>query len=437
MKKDLSNLNLFTADDLKKMTKEELIESLIKERSDRIDLINELKKPKVNSTNSSSPPSQDTVSDRQKRHKKQKSHKKTGGQIGHNGKTLKFQAPTNVINLYRYTPDAVVDKLISSCQIIDIKFEKIVTEYRLFTTNRKNSDTINTVLPTNFTSYASSIKAIITYLSVEQAISEERIVRLFNDVFQIQLSSGLISRTLAQANLEFDFVHKLLKKQVNEALVLVSDETFMNLSGNQVYLWNWNSKDHSYFTASLDRSYQNVQENLPNFKGILVTDRLPTQLKLKCDHQICTVHLQRDLKKLPISEFRTKLENLIGEAQITPPGITNHQFFTEELAKLINTPPPNDKLSIAMYFSINKLRNSVFKFLTNPEIPHHNNTTERELRKSKIKHKITGGFRTLKGFETYAKILSFIQTCRKQGQNVWQEILALYQGKPLALKFEC
>jgi transposase len=435
MKKKIENVTDYTIDDLTKMSKEELIQNLIKERRQRIELINQINQPKPNSLNSSRPPSTDNSRDRALRNKKPKSKKKTGGQSGHVGKTLDFQVPTKIINLYRYTPDKEPGELISSCQITNIKFDKEVIEYRLYSTRTKTATTVNTILPTNYTAYSDDIKGLIAYLSVEQAISEERVVRLFNDVFEIQLSSGLISKVLEQANNKFNSVYRQIHTQIANSQVLGSDETFMNLEGKQVYLWNWNNPTHSYFRASTTRKYLNIQSTIPNFKGVLVTDRLPVQLKHSCDHQICTVHLQRDIKKLPDSNFKAELQNIIGSSQKAIPSPASHQYFTSRLKLLLDTAPPIDKLSITLYKSLSWLKDSIFRFLSNSLIPHHNNSTERELRKSKIKHKITGGFRTEKGFDTYAKILSFIQTCRKQNQNVWRELLALYQGKELKLQF--
>lgn len=440
MKKNTVNLNQLTIEELKKLSKEEIIEIAIRERARSIDLWHQINQPKPNSSNSSKPPSTDTAkekAERLARNKKPKSNKQTGGQLGHQGKTLSLQKPDKIIKLYRYTPFQPAGELLQACQITDIKFSKEVTEYRLYSTHSKTSDTINTVLPTNYTSYSPSIKSLITYLSVEQAISEERIVRLFQDVFNLSISTGLVSKILKKANFKFHLVNQLLKQQVTKSDILGSDETFMNLNGKQVYLWNWNCQNYSYFAASQTRSYSNIKNTIPHFKGTLITDRLPVQLKHSCNHQVCTIHLQRDIKKLPDSIFKTNLQEILGQAQKAVPCPENYQYYQNQLKSLLDKPPPTDKLSITLFKSLLKLKDYLFQFLTNPLIPHHNNTTERELRKSKIKHKITGGFRTLKGFETYAKILSFIQTCRKQGQNVWQEMLALYENRPLGLKFSC
>jgi transposase len=42
----------------------------------------------------------------------------------------------------------------------------------------------------------------------------------------------------------------------------------------------------------------------------------------------------------------------------------------------------------------------------------------------KVKQKISGGFRTLTGAQTFARIRGDLSTCRKQGRNLWE---ACYQ----------
>jgi transposase len=51
-------------------------------------------------------------------------------------------------------------------------------------------------------------------------------------------------------------------------------------------------------------------------------------------------------------------------------------------------------------------------------VPFTNNQAERNLRSAKTKLKVTGCFRTLNGAASYARIQSFIATCRKQKQNL-------------------
>ena len=67
--------------------------------------------------------------------------------------------------------------------------------------------------------------------------------------------------------------------------------------------------------------------------------------------------------------------------------------------------------------SLLKHRDSIFRFLSNPDIPYDNNATERSFRVAKIKQKVSGCFRSDKGAETYTQLLSIADTSKKNRQS--------------------
>lgn len=62
-------------------------------------------------------------------------------------------------------------------------------------------------------------------------------------------------------------------------------------------------------------------------------------------------------------------------------------------------------------------------------VPFTNNEAERALRPAKIKQKVSGGFRTQTGADTYARITGFIATMRKQEYNVVEQLANVLQGR--------
>jgi transposase len=48
----------------------------------------------------------------------------------------------------------------------------------------------------------------------------------------------------------------------------------------------------------------------------------------------------------------------------------------------------------------------------------------------KVKQKISGGFRTLRGAQIFARIRGYLSTCRKQGRNLWAACHQLVIGQP-------
>ncbi len=55
------------------------------------------------------------------------------------------------------------------------------------------------------------------------------------------------------------------------------------------------------------------------------------------------------------------------------------------------------------------------------------------MRPTKIKQKMNGGFRAASGTESYCRVQSFLSTLRKQGRQVFQELLSVIRGRPFEI----
>ncbi len=63
-------------------------------------------------------------------------------------------------------------------------------------------------------------------------------------------------------------------------------------------------------------------------------------------------------------------------------------------------------------------REDTLRFLREPAVPFTNNEAERDVRMTKLRQKISGGFRSLEGASDFAVIRSFIATAKKQGWKI-------------------
>ena len=73
---------------------------------------------------------------------------------------------------------------------------------------------------------------------------------------------------------------------------------------------------------------------------------------------------------------------------------------------------------------LHKFKRDVLRFLYDFAVPFTNNEAERDLRMKKVKMKISGGFRTMAGARTFARIRTVISTARKRGWNILQTLTA-------------
>ena len=73
---------------------------------------------------------------------------------------------------------------------------------------------------------------------------------------------------------------------------------------------------------------------------------------------------------------------------------------------------------------------SMLAFLVDPNVPFTNNQGEQDIRMIKVEQKTSGCFRTLFGAQIFARIRSYLSTCRKQGHNLWEACHQLVIGEP-------
>jgi len=73
---------------------------------------------------------------------------------------------------------------------------------------------------------------------------------------------------------------------------------------------------------------------------------------------------------------------------------------------------------------LSKNADSVLLFAKLEEVPFTNNQAERDSRPVKVKQKVSGGFRSEVGSQSYRRIYSFISTMRKmRGNAIYHAII--------------
>jgi transposase len=80
-------------------------------------------------------------------------------------------------------------------------------------------------------------------------------------------------------------------------------------------------------------------------------------------------------------------------------------------------------------------KQEITRFSGDFDVPFDNNQAERDIRNAKVKMKVSGGFRSKKGADSFAKIGSVIGSAAKQGKALLDTVSKLFRkpgSDPLA-----
>jgi transposase len=152
----------------------------------------------INSTNSSTPPSQDPHRQRGSKKKATGAKRQPGGQNGHEGTTLQPVENPDHIEVIRVDRRTLPrgqyrDNGFESRQVIEIEISKVVTEYRAEILADAQGHQFIAEFPAGVTrpvQYGVSVKAHAVYMSQQQLIPYERVCDYFSDQCGLPISAG-------------------------------------------------------------------------------------------------------------------------------------------------------------------------------------------------------------------------------------------------------
>jgi transposase len=290
--------------------------------------------------------------------------------------------------------------------------------------------------------YGASVKELITYLSVYQFVPYNRIKDLFAAVFNIQLSEGSVDNVLKEMSEKCDLPYREIRKRIENSPVVGADETGCHVNGKKHWMYIWQNMLLTYIVSSVHRDYSTIEKGFPQGlpKSTIVSDCLSAQLKTPAlRHQLCAqAHLMRELANFETglkSEWSTEFKDVLKQAfdlkqkmtqadyEKPPPEISAIERQVDDL-RAVDYSSFHKKLK-AFIKRLIKHRNSILTFLYYAEVPADNNGSERGIRNSKVKTKVSGQFRNTQGAQRFAKIRSVIDTAIKNGQPAFPALSAL------------
>ena len=413
---------------------------------------------KLNSSNSSKPPSMDP----NRKRKSENSGKKPGGQKGHKGSRLEKVANPDIIKILEVDkntlpPGKYQEKGFECRQVVNIEIKKVVTEYRAQILEDAKGKKYIAPFPQGVNSdiqYGNSIKAHSVYLSQFQLLPYNRIAEYF-DGQGIFLSSGSIFNFNQEASELLKNFDEIAKKHLSNSAVLHSDETGININGKRKWLHLASNPLWTYYYPHGKRGSEAMDAIgiLPNFSGVLCHDHWKPYYKYKCFHALCNAHHLRELERvieIDKHKWAQQMQDLLVQAneEVTKSGGSLSFERSEEYRKKyrqilkdgdIESPLPlrvdQKRGKIKKTFSRNLLERlreyegDTLRFMENPLVPFTNNLGENDLRMTKVQQKISGCFRSTEGAYFFCRTRSYLSTCRKHGASADEGLKILFEGK--------
>ena len=453
---------------LERLDRDELIKLLLAAFEKIAELENRLNQ---NSTNSSKLPSSDGYAKPAPKSQRKKSGKKPGGQYKHkgHGNSMADKVTETIVitpeacpccgeNLQNITGHKKDTHYVLEIPPIEVK----VTEY---TNEEKTCPTCGRTISVEFPyeaqaaqQYGPNLKAFIVLLSERGIVSMNRLVEILEAVSGIKISSGTVVNTIEKCAKSLEKPVESIKEAVKGAKVGHFDETGMRSQGKLKWLHTASTRHLTYLEMKKKKGKDAMDEIgiLNDFKGTAVHDCLSSYWNYDCEHSLCNAHLLRELTFIYdttkqgwakemlelILEIKEAVDsNLMSEKAFLPEG--ELLKYTERYNKLVEEGleknPEQSKpagrrgrakqtKARLLLIRLHEHKDEYLRFAHDFKIPFDNNQAERDFRMAKVHQKVSGCFRSDKGEKSFTTIYSFIQTLKKNGISVFNELVKVFKG---------
>lgn len=271
---------------------------------------------KINSSNSSTPPSANPL-DAPKPVKKKKSKRKRGGQPGHPPHLKQLFPPERVKRT-----ELIVPEVCGACQaqlpreagpndpepkrFQTVELPPIVVEVVEYQAHARTCPCCGVVtqatIPAEIRSHSVGprLAATLSYFSGCHGVSKRGVEEIAESVLGVPISLGTVANLEQEVSAALEPAHREALDEVRQAEVKYADETSWKLWGKLCWLWATATAKIAAFVIHPKRSAEGLKAILgEEIEGIVHSDRWHVYLQVPEERrQLCWAHLKRDFQKI-------------------------------------------------------------------------------------------------------------------------------------------
>jgi len=425
---------------------------------------------KLNSRNSSKPPSSDGLAKPAPKSLRGKSGRKPGRPEGQPGATMQLSDH----------PDKVVRHRPKSCggcgkslrkgevtdterrQVIDIPPVKaVVTEHRLLTVRCRCGCETKAAAPDGAAApvqYGPRLMGAGVYLWHGQFLSRDRACQALSELFGCAPAPGALASAARRAAGLLAPALAAIAARLKAAEVAHFDETGFRTAGRLAWVHSASAGPFALFTVHAKRGKDGMDAAgiLPAFAGIAVHDAWAPYdcYQDVAGHALCGAHVLREL--VAVTETGTDLDKAwarqatdalnalnqaaeaarrAGKAAIDPDFRKKHEGWYRDAAKAgisLNAgrsgAPQKKRHALATRMQAREA--DYLRFARDLRVPFTNNPAEQSIRMAKLRIKVSGCMRSMAGAEEFCAIRSYLHTAARHGLGALDAITRALQGQP-------
>lgn len=282
--------------------------------------------------------------------------------------------------------------------------------------------------------FGKSIEAIAVYLHYAQAIGIERLRLVFGELFGLSISEGALCNILARAQAPLQAAASAIAAVVTTADVVASDETSVRVMKKTCWEWVFVTAACVLHIIRPSRGAGVVRALFSGLRPrVWISDSLGSQRGHADIWQVCLAHLLRDAQYAIdcgdegfSAAFRRLLLRAIAigrrRDRLLDTTLAQYRADLDRRLDRVLALPRRGQAAEKLRRRIARDREHLFVFITDRAVPATNNVSERALRPSVIFRKVTNGFRSEWGAQTYAAFRSVVSTAKANNRPVLADL---------------